>query len=87
MDDINKTRSLASRSKESGAWLHALSISAMGLWLEDDSLRIAVGLCLGTAPCCVAPINANIVEMRWMLWAGMGLAVGGLRGDITDTPL
>ena len=50
--DIDRAHLLASRSKESGAWLHTFPISAMGLWLEDDSLRIAVGLRLGTPLCC-----------------------------------
>ena len=52
VDDIDRARLLASRSKESGAWLHALPISAMGLRLEDESFRIAVGLHLGTPLCC-----------------------------------
>ena len=52
----------------------------MSLPFEDDSLRIAVRL--SWAPHCAAPINANIVERRWMLRAGMDLAVGGVRGYI-----
>ena len=38
--------------KESGVWLHALPISAMGLQLEDESLRSGVGLYLGIPLCC-----------------------------------
>ena len=86
MDDIDKAPLLASSLKESEAWLHAVPISAMGLRLEDESFRIAVGLHLW-APSCAATINANIMERGWMLWEGMGLAVSGVRGDITNTPL
>ena len=50
-DDIDRARLLASQSGESGAWLHALPIATMGLQLDDDSLRIAVGLRLGTPLC------------------------------------
>ena len=50
-NDIDKARSMASSTKESGAWLHTLPISAMGLRLDDDCLRIAIALCLGTLQC------------------------------------
>ena len=36
---------------ESGAWLRALPVSALGLRMDDDTVRIAVGLRLG-APTC-----------------------------------
>ena len=37
--------------KESGAWMNALPISPSGLRLDDDVIKIAVGLCLGTLLC------------------------------------
>ena len=36
---------------ESGAWLRALPVSALGLRMDDDAVRVAVGLRLG-APVC-----------------------------------
>ena len=64
-NDNDRARLLASRANESEAWLDALLISPLGLWLDDDSLRIAVRLCLGTLLC--APINVCIEGRRWML--------------------
>ena len=56
---------LASATKESGAWLHALPVASLGLRLDDDSLRIAVDLRLGAPICdrhsckhCGADVNA-----------------------------
>ena len=50
-DDVSHARLLAAAPKESGAWLHAIPVTSLGLRMDDDSLRIAVGLRLG-APIC-----------------------------------
>ena len=51
VNDTDRTWLLASSTKESGAWLHALSNSALGFQLNDHSLTITVDLRLGTPLC------------------------------------
>ena len=46
-----KARLLASQRKESGAWLNAPPITALGLRMEDIVISTAVGLCLGLPLC------------------------------------
>ena len=42
---------LAASSMESGAWLQALPVSPLGLRMDDTTVRVAVGLCLGSPLC------------------------------------
>ena len=46
-DAISRARLLATSAKESGAWLYALPISSSGLRMDDNTIRVAVGLCIG----------------------------------------
>ena len=50
-DDLERTRLLAAIDKDSGAWLQALPLTSVGLRMDDSTLRIAVGLRLGTPIC------------------------------------
>ena len=50
-DDLERTRLLAAMDKDSGAWLQALPLTSVGLRMDDSTLRIAVGLRLGTPIC------------------------------------
>ena len=47
----DKARLLASTELTSGAWLKAVPLPSLGLKLDDDSVRIAVGLRLGVNIC------------------------------------
>ena len=50
-DPQARARLLATATKESGAWLHALPITSLGLKMDDEVVRVAVGLCLGVPLC------------------------------------
>lgn len=49
--DADRARLLAVSSAKSGAWLHALPISACGLLLEDEAVRVSIGFRLGAKVC------------------------------------
>ena len=46
-DPYDQARIKASQSSHASDWLHALPISARGLRLDDETVRVAVGLRLG----------------------------------------
>ena len=50
-DESDRVRLLAVSTKESGAWLETLPLSSMGLWMDDNTLRVSVGLSLGIPIC------------------------------------
>ena len=50
-DTYDKARLLGASSKYSGDWLHAIPISSCGLRLDNEVVRIAVGLRLGINIC------------------------------------
>ena len=50
--DMARARLLAVSTKEYGAWLHALPISSVGLRMDDNTVRVAAGLQLGSTLCC-----------------------------------
>ena len=65
-NDLTKVRLLALSCPESGAGLNALPLSSIGLRMDDDVIRIAVGLRLGLAVChphacseCGADVNED----------------------------
>ena len=50
-DSHHKARWLACQDKHSGDWLRATPITSCGLRLDDESIRVAIGLRLGTNLC------------------------------------
>ena len=63
-DSRARARLLAGKQKESGSWLDAPPVSALGLRMTNDSIWIAVGLRLG-APLCIphnCPLCGNPVD-------------------------
>jgi hypothetical protein len=50
-DKYHQARLLAAKSAHSGDWLHAIPISSCGLRLNNEAVRVAVGLRLGTELC------------------------------------
>ena len=63
-DPRARARLLATATTESGAWLHALPITSLGLRMDDEVVRVAVGLRLGVPLCqphlcsrCGAPVD------------------------------
>ena len=50
-NDEECARLLSVSTKESGAWLRALPVTALGLRMDDHTVRVAMGLRLGTAVC------------------------------------
>src|SRR6218665_2289517 len=64
-DPYNTARLKAVSSPHASGWLYALPITACGLKLEDEDVRVAVGLRLGGALCeahkvgCGGPIDAR----------------------------
>ena len=61
----DKARLLAAREPQSGAWLNAAPITAIGLRLSDKAIRISIDLRLGSNLCepyvctCAKLMNAK----------------------------
>ena len=50
-DERSQARLRVAHRRESGAWLNALPLSAIGLRLDGDTIRVAMGLRLGVPLC------------------------------------
>jgi hypothetical protein len=62
---MHKARLLAAQAVHAGDWLHVPPITSCGLRLDDEVIRISVGLCLGATLCaphqcpCGSPVDAT----------------------------
>ena len=79
-DAVTRAQLLAISTPESGAWLNALPLTSVGLRMDNDTVRIAVGLRLGI-PLCHHTF-AITVEHQFPTLPLMALAVDGVRVDI-----
>ena len=77
-DEVERARLLAARDKDSGAWLQALPITSVGLRMDDNTLRTAVGLRLGTAIC--APHNCQLCGAQVSQFGTHGLSCRSSEG-------
>ena len=57
--DRDRARLIAVSSPHSGDWLHALPVSSCGLRLDDEAVRVAIGLRLGTPLCAEHTCNCG----------------------------
>ena len=70
-DPTTRAHLLASRRKESGAWLQAFPMSALGLHIDNNVVRVAVGLRLGVChslPGTPLPPVWNGSGPPWVTW-------------------
>ena len=44
---VSRSRLLVAARSESGVWIHTFSMYAIGLRMDDDIVRVAIGLRLG----------------------------------------
>lgn len=64
-DPHNMARFLACSDKLSGAWLQACPITACGLRLDDNAIRVAVGIRLGVNLCAPHPCQCgHLIDAR-----------------------
>ena len=82
-DSRGRARLLASKQKESGAWLTSPPVSALGLRMGNETIRTAVGLRLGASLC--VPHYCPAVECMWTTLEYMGSVAGVVKVDCPDT--
>ena len=51
VDDVGKACFLAAQAPHSGDWINAMPVSSCGLRMDDEAIRVAIGLRLGMNLC------------------------------------
>ena len=69
--------------RESGAWLDVLPSTSLGLRMDDETVRIAIGLRL-SLPLCSPHIPVVLVELRLMSTVFIDLAAVLVKAVTTD---
>ena len=80
----DKGRLLAVQRRESGAWLTAPPVASLGLRLEDETVRIGVGLRLGVPICSTHKCTQCGDQVD--VYAGFYPVGGGGGGGEASTP-
>ena len=62
VSDVDTARLLAACSSHAGDWLHALPITAVGLRLSDEAIRVAVANGPKTLPCGIPLVTSHYLE-------------------------
>ena len=83
-DTRSRARLLAVTTKESGAWLSVLPVSSLGLRMDDESIRVAVDLQLGTPYANLTHVTC--VELKWTIWPPTTSAAGRVQVAILAMP-
>ena len=78
-DPIDRARLLAVSAPHAGDWLNALPVASCGLRLDDESIRVAVGLRLGCTLCAAHRCFCGaVVDPRGIHGLSCRLAAGRL---------
>ena len=79
IDPIDRARLVAVSAPHAGDWLNALPVTSCGLRLDDESIRVAVGLRLGCVLCTAHRCSCGaIVDPRGIHGLSCWLAAGRL---------
>ena len=66
---------LAVSRKEPGAWLCAVPNSSLGLRMNNEAVRVGVGLCLGIAHILASIVVQQLTSLDFMVVSAVILAL------------
>ena len=86
-DVITRARLLAVSRKESLAWLHAVPNSSLGLRMDNETIRVAVGLCLYAAHTLASIVVQQLTVLHPMVSAAVSVLVVPISSSTKPCPL